>query len=80
MNNTSFYIMLGGDVRNQKLADFVKRGQIAYIIESCPYLASGMVNKAPTATCYLHHLLINEIFETSSKYIYLPTNRRKILC
>ena len=53
---------------------------ILWIIESCSYLASGMMNEAPTG-----HLLpvppaTYKIFETSSKCIYLPTNRCGILC
>ena len=72
-------ISLGGDVRNQNLPYLVKCGQVAYNVELCPYLASGMLNKTPTG-----HLLPvppanYEIFETSSKYTYLHTNRCGIL-
>ena len=63
--------MLGGDVRNQNLPNLVICGQVAYNIESCPYLASGMVNKTPTGHLLPAPPANYEIFETSSKYILL---------
>ena len=62
-------VKLGGDVRNQNLPYFLKCGQIAYNIESCPYLASGTANKPPTGHLLPAPPANYEIFETSSKYI-----------
>ena len=56
-----------------------KCGHIAYIIESCPYLASGMANKPPTGHLLPAPPANYEIFETSSKCTYLHINRRGIL-
>ena len=64
--NIMSYLIRG----DQNLPDLVICGQVAYNIESCPYLASGMVNKTPTGHLLPAPPANYEIFETSSKYIY----------
>ena len=53
--------------------DLIKCGQMACIIESCPHLASGTVNKTHTGHLLPSPPANHEIFETSSKSNLRPS-------